>query len=98
VIQLKQFRALHQPSGKLYLFDLGLPLIELISRRKFTKLNRQIEEVEHLVTCRKQTTETWANRQKIQKRPWQVGQLFGRCPRIFSAAPLMSSGKSKGIS
>jgi hypothetical protein len=44
-----------------------LPQIEPISGRKHTELNRQIREVELLVTHRKQTTATCSNSQKIQK-------------------------------
>jgi hypothetical protein len=44
-----------------------LPQVEPMSGLKHTELNRQIREVEPLVTHRKQTTATCSNSQKFQK-------------------------------
>ena len=48
-------------------FSRGLSLIELVSDRKHTKLNRQTRDIERLVTYRKQSATTCSNRQKFQK-------------------------------
>src|ERR1700683_1423706 len=85
VIQPKQFRALQQASRKLCLTDFPLRGIELISRRKLAKLNRQIQELRHPVTCRKRTIVAYANRQKIQKRALRVRQPFGRWSHACAA-------------
>src|ERR1700722_1831722 len=72
VINLEQHRALHQNAVKVYLRDSHCPELSLSAWSptgcKLSKLNRQIPELKHPVTCRKQTKETYLNRQKIQKR------------------------------
>jgi len=72
VIYLEQYRALHQNAARAHLPEFPGSEIPLIPRSssgpKLTKLNRQIPELKRRVTHRKQTTETYANRQKIQKR------------------------------
>jgi hypothetical protein len=45
----------------------NLPGIEPFSGSKLAKLNRQIQEVEHLATYRKQRAANSSNRQNIQK-------------------------------
>ncbi len=72
VIQLEQHRALHQNAPNLCLPEFSYSELSLVAQYsagpKLLKLNRQILELERRVTCRKQTTETCSNRQKIQKR------------------------------
>ena len=71
VINLEQHRALQQNTARARLPELSgleLPLIARSSRGlKLSKLNRQIPELKHRVTYRKQTAETCSNRQKFQK-------------------------------
>jgi hypothetical protein len=71
VIQIEQHRALQQKAAPLFLPEIYRPKFPLITRpsagRKHAKLNRQIPELNHAVTLRKQTTGTHSNRQKIQK-------------------------------
>ncbi len=78
MIQIEQHRALHQNAAKVYPRDFRgseLPLIVRSSSGcKLLKLNRQIPELEHHVTYRKQTTETCSNRQKNQKRPRPISK------------------------
>ena len=52
--------------------------------RDFAKLNRQIHELEHAVTCRKQSPANCSNRQKIQFR--NTGSLNANVPD-FPALP-----------
>jgi hypothetical protein len=54
----------------------NLPGIEPFSGPKLAKLNRQIQEVEHVVTHRKQRTASCSNRQKIQKCPLDISSIF----------------------
>jgi hypothetical protein len=72
VINLEQHRALQQNAARAHLQEFrgtALPLVvRSSSSPKLSKLNRQIPELKHQVTCRKQTTETCSNRQKIQRR------------------------------
>jgi hypothetical protein len=71
VINLEQHRALHQNAVKVYLRDSHCPELSLSAWSptacKLSKLNRQIPELKHRVTYRKQTAETCSNRQKFQK-------------------------------
>jgi hypothetical protein len=72
VIKLEQHRALHENAAELRISAFRYPELSLVTRSspgpKLSKLNRQIPELKHQVRCRKQTTETCSNRQKIQKR------------------------------
>jgi hypothetical protein len=72
VINLEQHRALQQNAARVYprhARGSELPLIARSSSScKLLKSNRQIPKLERHVTCRKETTETCSNRQKIQKR------------------------------
>ena len=71
VIQIEQYRALQQKAAPLFLPEISRPQLPLVTRsspgRNHPKLNRQIPELDHDVTLRKQTAETRSNRQKIQK-------------------------------
>jgi hypothetical protein len=72
VINLEQHRALQQNAERVYprrFRGSELPLIVRPSSGPIvSKLNRQIPELEHPVTRRKQTADTRSNRQKFQKR------------------------------
>jgi hypothetical protein len=71
VIQIEQSRALQQKAAPLFLPEICRTEFPLFTRFspgcKHAKLNRQIPELNHAVTLRKQTAETHSNRQKIQK-------------------------------
>jgi hypothetical protein len=71
VINLEQHRALQQNAARVYLRHSHGSEPRLIDRSssacKLSKLNRQIPELKHRVTYRKQTAETCSNRQKFQK-------------------------------
>jgi hypothetical protein len=70
VTQIEQHRAQQQNAAKLYLPEICRPEFSPFTRSssspKHVKLNRQIPELNHAVTLRKQTTGTHSNRQKIQ--------------------------------
>jgi hypothetical protein len=72
VIQLEQYRTLHENITRLSLPEFRYSELSLIARSssspRLLELNRQIQELKRCVTYRKQTTETCSNRQKIQKR------------------------------
>jgi|ERR1700728_4340891 len=72
VIQIEQHRALQQNAARAHLPEICGSELPLIARSSSNceplKLNRQIPELEHPATYRKQTTETCSNRQKFQKR------------------------------
>src|SRR5580704_3091065 len=95
VINLEQHRALQQNTARARhpeLSGLELPLIARSSRGlKLSKLNRQIPELKHPVTCRKQTKETCSNRQKIQKR----SHLFSKSTGSSWAPDLDTSATRK---
>jgi len=95
VINLEQHRALQQNTARARLPELSgleLPLIARSSRGlKLSKLNRQIPELKHPVTCRKQTKETCSNRQKIQKR----SHLFSKSTGSSWAPDLDTSATRK---
>jgi hypothetical protein len=78
VTQIEQHRALQQEAATLFLPEICRPEFSRATRsssgRKHPKLNRQIPELDHAVTLRKQTAETCSNGQKIEK-----------CLRTFSA-------------
>ena len=81
VIQLEQYRALQQNAAKLCLPEFRYSELSLVPQSpagpRLLKLNRQILELERPVTCRKQTTETCSNRQKIQKRWPPISKSIG---------------------
>jgi len=72
VTNLEQHRALQQNAARAHLPEFPGSELPLIARSSsgcnLLKLNRQIPKLERHVTCRKETTETCSNRQKIQKR------------------------------
>jgi hypothetical protein len=76
VIQLNQYRALHEDAARACLPEFRSSELSLViqssSAPKLLKLNRQIPELKGRVTYRKQTTETCSNRQKIQKRSFPI--------------------------
>src|ERR1700733_10224266 len=71
VIKIEQHRAIQQKPAPLLLPNICRPEFPLLNRSstgsRHAKLNRQIPELNHAVTLRKQTTGTHSNRQKIQK-------------------------------
>jgi len=71
VTQIEQHRALQQKSAPLFIPKICPSESPLVTRsspgRNHPKLNRQIPELNHAITLRKQTAETCSNRQKIQK-------------------------------
>jgi hypothetical protein len=79
VIKLEQHRTLQEKDASLCVSQFhysGLSLeVRCSSGLKIVKLNRQIPELKHPVTYRKQTTETCPNRQKIQKRARSIFKL-----------------------
>jgi hypothetical protein len=94
VIQLEHYRALHEDGARLCLPEFRYSELSLVAQSssgpKFLKLNRQILELEHPVTCRKQTTETCSNRQKVQKRLRSISESTG-----FSSARDLTSSESR---
>jgi hypothetical protein len=72
VFNLEEHRTLQKNAARLCLPEFRYSELSLIVRSlsspKLSKLNRQIPRLEHPVIYRKQTTETWSNRQKLQKR------------------------------
>jgi hypothetical protein len=95
VINLEQHRALHQNAVKVYLRDSHCPELSLSAWSptacKLSKLNRQIPELKHRVTYRKQTAETCSNRQKFQK----CSHLFSKCTGSSWAPDLDTSATRK---
>jgi hypothetical protein len=81
VINLEQYRALQQNAARAHLPEFSGSELPLIARSssscKLAKLNRQIPKLERHVTCRKQTTETCSNRQKLQKRLRPISRPAG---------------------
>jgi hypothetical protein len=78
VINLEQYRALQQNAARAHLPEVPGSKLPLIVRSscgsKLLKLNRQIPELKHPVTHRKQTTQTCSNRQILQKRLRQISK------------------------
>jgi len=91
VIQLEQRRAFHENITRLCLPEFRYSELSLAAQSssgpKLLKLNRQIPELKHGVTYRKQTTATCSNRQKIQKRLRPIS----RPTSLFSARDFTSS-------
>jgi hypothetical protein len=81
VIQLEQYRTLHENIARLCLPEFRYSEISLVAQSsagpKLLKLNRQIQELKRRVTYRKQTTENCSNRQKIQKRRPSISKSTG---------------------
>jgi hypothetical protein len=84
VIQIEQHRALQQNASRVYLRDFRGSELSLIAQSSsgciLSRLNRQIPELEHPVTSRKQTAETCSdcsNRQKLQKRLRPISKSTG---------------------
>src|ERR1700733_2008325 len=95
VINLEQHRALQQNAARVHLPEFPGSELLLIARSssacKLSKLNRQIPELNRRVTYRKQTVQTYLNRQKIQKR----SHLFSKSTGSSWAPDLDTSATRK---
>lgn len=98
VIKLEQCRALQQNTAKMCFPEFRNSELSFVTRSssgpKLSKLNRQIPELEHPVTSRKQTAEACSNcsnRQKMQKRLRPISASVG----FLSAQDFASSDSRK---